>query len=385
MASPSIPDALQGRAAPEQWIALPRELLARLSTFRSLAELKVVLYVLWHTYGYREYASMKAITLDEFEHGRKRKDGSRMDEGTGLSRAAIKLGLKQAKEDAFLYEVVDAHDQARIVRWYAVQLPSDGSVGGIESRPLTQPYDAQEPANSSVSGIESSPQTQPYSAEMGPNGSVSWIESSPQRDRFQPLEGQILSPEGLESIPQSEKETLERNHKKKSFETKAGSDNLADAEEVDLLAQRLADQQVHQSLLAERQSLQTLQPGQSGWGAAQRRLRALAPEIARLQSVCATQAVAPNSDEPETLSSEPETPDAGRSSAEDQPTLMSGPTAPASEDAADHAARRQRLLALQQELAQLKRTPSMQLLARQRIPRLEAAIKQLIASFEETA
>ena len=36
---------------------------------------------------------------------------------------------------------------------------------------------------------------------------------------------------------------------------------------------------------------------------------------------------------------------------------------PTSEDAADLAARRQRLLALQQERAQLKRTPSMQLLA----------------------
>lgn len=54
---------------------------------------------------------------------------------------------------------------------------------------------------------------------------------------------------------------------------------------------------------------------------------------------------------------------------------MSVPSAPASEDAGDLAARRLRLLTLQQELAQLKRTPSMQLLARQRIPRLKKAIK----------
>lgn len=198
MASPSLPDALRGRTAPEQWIALPRELLSRLSAFRSLAELKVVLYVLWHTFGYREYATMKAITLDEFEHGRKRKDGSRMDEGTGLSRAAIKLGLKQAKEDAFLYEVVDEHDQARIVRWYAVQLPSDGadgSVSGIDSNPLTQPYDSQESANGSVGGIDSSPLAQPYDAQAPANSSVSGIDSSPQRDRFQPPEGQMLSPD----------------------------------------------------------------------------------------------------------------------------------------------------------------------------------------------
>ena len=58
---------------------------------------------------------------------------------------------------------------------------------------------------------------------------------------------------------------------------------------------------------------------------------------------------------------------------------------PASEDAAEIAARRLRLRALQQELAQLKRTPSMQLLARQRIPRLEEAIKHLIASLTASA
>ena len=46
---------------------------------------------------------------------------------------------------------------------------------------------------------------------------------------------------------------------------------------------------------------------------------------------------------------------------------------------------RQRLLTLQQELAQRKRTPSMQVLARQRISRLEEAIKHLIASLAESA
>lgn len=39
---------------------------------------------------------------------------------------------------------------------------------------------------------------------------------------------------------------------------------------------------------------------------------------------------------------------------------------------------------LQSELAHLKKSPSMQLLARQRIPRLEEAIKQLIASLAES-
>ena len=56
----------------------------------------------------------------------------------------------------------------------------------------------------------------------------------------------------------------------------------------------------------------------------------------------------------------------------------------AGEEAAEVAVRCQRLLALQRELAQLKKTPSMQLLARQRIPRLEAEIKQLFAMLQES-
>ena len=54
----------------------------------------------------------------------------------------------------------------------------------------------------------------------------------------------------------------------------------------------------------------------------------------------------------------------------------------AGEEVAEVAARRQRLLALQRELAHLKKTPSMQLLARQRIPRLEAEVKQLESALQ---
>jgi hypothetical protein len=64
---------------------------------------------------------------------------------------------------------------------------------------------------------------------------------------------------------------------------------------------------------------------------------------------------------------------------------QSTPRPSESNEAEDIAAQRLRLLALQKELGQLKRTPSMQLLARQRIPRLEEAIKHLIASLTESA
>jgi hypothetical protein len=56
----------------------------------------------------------------------------------------------------------------------------------------------------------------------------------------------------------------------------------------------------------------------------------------------------------------------------------------AGKEAAEVASKHQRLLALQRELALLKRTPSMHLLARQRIPRLEAEIKQLVGALQES-
>ena len=97
----------------------------------------------------------------------------------------------------------------------------------------------------------------------------------------------------------------------------------------------------------------------------------------------------------ESITTQPDLPDSSAALASRQASLEStgvclhpppdhAPPA-AGEEVADLAARRLRLLALQQELAQLKRTPSMQLLARQRIPRLEEAIKHLIASLAESA
>lgn len=162
--------------------------------------------------------------------------------------------------------------------------------------------------------------------------------------------------------------------------------DIAAALDAEALAQHTADQHVLQSLLAKCDSLQRLSSGQPGWGAVQRRLRALAPEIARLQAVCATQNMGINGYETETFSRETTIPDESSSTEEEQSTLLrGGPSAPASEEADDLAARRLRLLALQQELAHPKRTPSMRLLARQRIPRLEEAIKHLIASLAESA
>ena len=82
----------------------------------------MVEYVLKHTWGYQEYGLTKHITTNEFMHGRQRKDGSRMDRGTGLSKPSVIDGLKKAVIHGYLVESVDASDCARIRKSYALKM-----------------------------------------------------------------------------------------------------------------------------------------------------------------------------------------------------------------------------------------------------------------------
>ena len=86
---------------------LPHALIEALPNFSSLAELKVVLYILRHTWGFQEFDDLKRITLDEFQYGRRLKNRSRMDDGTGMSKEAIREGLKRATKDGFIIQSPD--------------------------------------------------------------------------------------------------------------------------------------------------------------------------------------------------------------------------------------------------------------------------------------
>ena len=116
---------------------LPHALIAALPVFSSLAELKVVIYILRHTWGYHEYEEPKQMTLDEFENGRKyragKRKGERIDNGVGMSKPSIVDGLKRAIEDGFIVTESDTKDRSRIKKFYSLrmlnfftsELPSD--------------------------------------------------------------------------------------------------------------------------------------------------------------------------------------------------------------------------------------------------------------------
>jgi hypothetical protein len=106
----------------ENWFRLPNEWTDITAGIDSLAELKVIEYVLRHTWGYQEYGEKKRITIDEFMRGRRKADGTRMDKGTGLSEQSVRNGLARALADGWLEETIDDRDKARIKKSYGLVL-----------------------------------------------------------------------------------------------------------------------------------------------------------------------------------------------------------------------------------------------------------------------
>ena len=90
-----------------------------------IAELKVVQYILRHTWGYQEFGIKKHITIDEFVNGRRRQDGDRMDRGTGLSERAVYDGLRKAVEDGLIEEEIDHSDRGRVKKYYSLRMRRD--------------------------------------------------------------------------------------------------------------------------------------------------------------------------------------------------------------------------------------------------------------------
>ena len=112
-----------GFSKPEaNFFRLPNEWTDITARVTSLAEMKLVEYVLKHTWGYSEYDVVKKITTDEFMYGRKKKSGERIDTGTGLSKPSVIAGLKSAVAHGLLEEETDDSDKARIKKYYKLKM-----------------------------------------------------------------------------------------------------------------------------------------------------------------------------------------------------------------------------------------------------------------------
>lgn len=115
---------------------LPNNWFDLAAHFTSWAEHKVVEYILRHTWGYHEYGIAKLITMDEFMHGRKRRDGSRLDAGCGMAENSIKKGIADAVAHGFLTVQIDDSDRGRIKKYYAPRMRRPPVDEGAHSIPV---------------------------------------------------------------------------------------------------------------------------------------------------------------------------------------------------------------------------------------------------------
>lgn len=113
----------EGFSKPEaNFFRLPNEWTDMTANITSLAEVKLVEYVLKHTWGYSEFDLVKKITTNEFMYGRKKKDGTRIDSGTGLSKPSVIEGLTNAVKHGLLEVEIDESDKARIKKFYKLHM-----------------------------------------------------------------------------------------------------------------------------------------------------------------------------------------------------------------------------------------------------------------------
>src|SRR5438445_780054 len=96
----------------KEYFKIPHNFIEAMSHINNMAELKIVLYVMRHTWGFQEYDSHKRITVDEFMHGRKRiNKRDRMDNGTGLSEMSVRNGIAKATEHSFLECEIEGNEK----------------------------------------------------------------------------------------------------------------------------------------------------------------------------------------------------------------------------------------------------------------------------------
>lgn len=113
-----------------EFYSTPNEWTDITADIDNLAELKIIEYIMRHTWGFKEqrngkwvvdYDKPRKISTDEFMHGRKRQDGSRMDKGTKLSKQSVLTGIEKALEHGYI-EYGEKTAKANTRRSYRLKL-----------------------------------------------------------------------------------------------------------------------------------------------------------------------------------------------------------------------------------------------------------------------
>ena len=117
---------------PPRYTPIPDQLLDDVMAVLSGAELKVLLYIMRHTYGYKK--GTDSISIKQMIEGITAADGTLIDRGTGLSKASIHSAVKQLEDKTLI--VVERRDTAAgdsAVNVYRIREAQEG--GGPKIRP----------------------------------------------------------------------------------------------------------------------------------------------------------------------------------------------------------------------------------------------------------
>ncbi len=201
----------EGFDVPRQnWFKMPNNWTNITSDISTLAELKVIEYVLKHTWGYQEYGLKKLITTDEFMNGRRRKDGTRMDKGTGLSKPSVVSGLKKAVMHGFLEEDVNASDKARVKKYYCLRMLPVVEEPASNTEDKSENPDLHEDAFDGVKHL---------------NADVKTFNTGVYNFNIR----------GKESLHRTEKDTLERQQQKDTTSNNSRADSRVSTDQTDVV------------------------------------------------------------------------------------------------------------------------------------------------------
>lgn len=79
---------------------VPDELFDEQLPYLSGAELKVLLYIIRRTFGFKKESD--SVSLNQMTNGIVTKDGRVLDKGTGLSKAAVALAVRSLEEKGLI-------------------------------------------------------------------------------------------------------------------------------------------------------------------------------------------------------------------------------------------------------------------------------------------
>lgn len=109
--------------------SLPLEFMDILAGITNIAELKIIIYIIRHTWSARQYGVERWITVDEFMFGVKEYQGdgtfTRVDHGTQLCERSVVTGVQKALDAGYVECHIDDHDRGRVRKYYRLKLRDD--------------------------------------------------------------------------------------------------------------------------------------------------------------------------------------------------------------------------------------------------------------------